>query len=208
MSAIALRRSTRLLVTPLAILGVLAVPATAQAETSTFHRFEANAVAIYRNVTLPCDDGTTARLGFRITGGHEEEAEDGVVTEDHDFLTVFVNGTDCGGVFVNDTGTTEDTDFIWSPSLQTASVSGTITTRNSGHVITANLSWEATSPMEVDTNTNTFPGSTNHFVGQHRDAVATGTVVFNGRQFVNGSTTDADIETLEDRNTDWPVSEN
>jgi hypothetical protein len=205
MSPISLRRATHFLVTPLAVLGVLAVPTAAHAETETFHRFEANAVAIYRNVTQPCADGTTANLGFRVTGGHEEESENRVVTEDHDFLTVFVNGIDCGGVFVNDTGTTEDVDFVWSPSLQTASVSGTVTTRNSGHVITANLSWQATGPMEVDTNTNTFPGSVNHFVGHHRDAVATGTVVFNGRQFVNGSTTDADIETLEDTNRDVPV---
>ncbi len=155
MSPISLRRAT-LLVTPVAALGVLAVPTAAHAESEVFHRFEANAVAIYRDVTIPCDDGTTASLGFRITGGHEDEAENGV-TEAHDFLTVFVNGIDCGGVFVNDTGTTEDVDFVWSPSLQTASVSGTVTTRRSGHVITTALSWTATSPMEVDTNTN-IPG--------------------------------------------------
>lgn len=205
MSPISARRATRSLVTPLAVLGALAVPTTAHAATDVFHRFEANAVAIYRSVTLPCDDGTTASLGFRITGGHEDEAENGVVTQDHDFLTVFVSGTDCGGVFVNDTGTTEDVDFVWSSSLQTAGVSGTVTTRRSGHVITADLSWEATTPMQVDTNTNTFPGSVNHFIGMERDAVATGTVVFDGRQFVNGSTTDALIETLEDTNRDVPL---
>ena len=205
MSPISLRRTTQLLVTPLAVLGVLAVPATAHAETETFHRFEANAVAIYSSVTHLCANGNTARLGFRVTGGHEEESENGVVTEDHDFLTVFVNGIDCGGVFVNDTGTTEDVDFVWSPSLQTASVSGTVTTRRSSHVITADLSWEATSPLEVNTNINTFPGSTNHFVGMSREAVATGTVVVNGEQFVNGSTTRDGIETLEDKNIDWPV---
>ena len=37
-----------------------------------------------------------------------------------------------------------------------------------------------------------------------RDAVATGTVVFDGRQFVNGSTGEAVIETLEDKNLDTP----
>ena len=173
------------------------------AETSTFHRFEANAVAIYRDVTQPCADGTTAELGFRVTGGHEEESEDGVVTEDHEFLTVFVNGIDCGDVFVNDTGTADAT-FTWSPSLQTASVSGTVTTRRLGISIAVNLSWEATSPMEVDTNINTFPGSVNHFVGKSRDGVATGTVVFDGRQFVNGATSEAPIETLEDKNIDTP----
>jgi hypothetical protein len=186
-----------------ALLGLVALPTTAHAETSTFHRFEVNAVAIYRNLTQPCADGTTAQLGFRVTGGHEEESEDGVVTEDHDFLTVFVSGTDCGGVFVNDTGI-RDATFTWSPSLQTASVSGTVTTLRTGLSITANLSWEASGPLEVDRNTNTFPGSVNHFVGQSRDAVATGTVVLDGRQFVNGSTSDAEIETLEDTNISTP----
>jgi hypothetical protein len=186
-----------------AALSLVAVPTTAHAETSTFHRFEANAVAIYRAVTQLCDDGTTSRLGFRVTGGHEEESEDGVITEDDDFLTVFVSGTDCGGVFVSDTGTGDAT-FTWSPSLQTASVSGTVTTRNTGRSITANLSWQATGPLEVDTNTTTFPGFVGIFVGQRRDAVATGTVVLDGRQVVNGSTAEAQIETLEDTNIRTP----
>jgi hypothetical protein len=186
-----------------ALLGLVALPATAHAETSTFHRFEVNAVAIYRNVTQPCADGTTAQLGFRVTGGHEEESDDGVVTEDHDFITVFVNGTACGGVFVNDTGTS-DAVFTWSPSLQRASASGTVTTLRSHLSINANVTWNATSPLEVDTNNNRFPGTVNHFVGQSREADATGTVVLDGTQFVNGSTSDAQIETLEDTRISTP----
>ena len=196
------RSARRVLLFAVAVLSLVAVPAAAHAATSTFHRFEVNAVAIFRNVMVPCEDGTTARLGFRVTAGHEEESEDGVVTEDSDFLTVFVSGIDCGGVFVSDTGTGDAT-FTWSPSLQTASVSGTITTRG-GRSITANLSWEGTGPLEVDTNTTTFPGFTGHFVGQRRDAVATGTIVLDGRQVVNGSTTEAQIETLEDTNISTP----
>jgi hypothetical protein len=195
------RVARRILLLAVAVVGLIAVPATAA--TSTFHRFEANAVAIFRNVTVPCEDGTTARLGFRVTGGHEEESEDGVGTEDSDFLTVFVSGVDCGGVFINDTGTGDAT-FTWSPSLQTAGVSGTITTRD-GRSITVDLTWEATGPMEVDTNTTTFPGFTGHFVGQRRDAVATGTITLDGRLVVNGSTTDAQIETLEDTNISTPA---
>ena len=197
------RVARRILLLAVAMVGLIAVPATAHAATSMFHRFEANAVAIFRNVTVPCEDGTTARLGFRVTGGHEEESEDGVVTEDSDFLTVFVSGVDCGGVFINDTGTGDAT-FTWSPSLQTAGVSGTITTRD-GRSITVDLTWEATGPMEVDTNTTTFPGFTGHFVGQRRDAVATGTITLDGRLVVNGSTTDAQIETLEDTNISTPA---
>jgi hypothetical protein len=82
-------------------------------------------------------------------------------------------------------------------------VSGTITTR-SGRSIIANLSWEATGPKEVNSNTTTFPGFVGHFVGQRRDAVATGTVVLDGRQLVNGSTAEAEIETLEDTNISTP----
>jgi hypothetical protein len=193
-------RSTRRLLLPsVAAVSLVALPATTFAETSTFHRFEANAVAIYRDISQPCADGTTAELGFRVTGGHEEESADGVVTEADDFLTVFVNGIDCGGVFVNDTGSGDAT-FTWSPSLQTATVSGTVVTRRDGRSITVNMSWEGTGPKEVDSNTTTFPGFTGHFVGQRRDAVATGTIVLDGRQFVNGSTDEASIETLEDTN--------
>ena len=197
-SPFAERPLRRALLSTTAALGLVALPNIAHADTSTFRRSEVNAVAIYRNVTQPCPDGTTARLGFRVTGGHEEESEDGVVTDDGDFLTVFVNGTDCGGVFVNDSGTGDAT-FSWSPSLQTATVSGTVTTRG-GRSISVDLSWEAIGPKEVETNTTTFPGFTGHFVGQRRDAVATGTVVLDGRLFIDGSTTEAQIETLEDTN--------
>jgi hypothetical protein len=40
-----------------------------------------------------------------------------------------------------------------------------------------------------------------HFQGQRRDAVATGTVVLDGETVVDGSTTNAEIESLEDTNT-------
>jgi hypothetical protein len=46
----------------------------------------------------------------------------------------------------------------------------------------------------------TFPGFTGHFQGKRRDAVATGTVVVDEQKLVDGSTTNAEIETLEDNN--------
>jgi hypothetical protein len=202
MSHVVHRSAGRLLLLTGALsLPLVALPSAASAETEVFHRFEANAVAIYRDVTQQCDDGSTATLGFRVTGGHEEESENGVVTEDHDFLTVFVSGIDCGDVFVNDTGTADAT-FDWSPSLQTASVTGSVVTRQNGIPITVDMSWEGQGPIEVDTNTNTFPGSVNHFVGTSREGVATGTIVFDGRLFVNGSTDEGPLETLDDRNLD------
>jgi hypothetical protein len=45
-----------------------------------------------------------------------------------------------------------------------------------------------------------FEGFTGHFHGQVRDAVATGTVLVNGATLVDGSTTNARLETLEDTN--------
>ncbi|MGH3484407.1 MAG: hypothetical protein ACRDPQ_14385 [Nocardioidaceae bacterium] len=41
-------------------------------------------------------------------------------------------------------------------------------------------------------------------MGKRRDAVATGTVVLDGRQFVKGSTEESQIETLEDTNISTP----
>ena len=70
----------------------------------------------------------------------------------------------------------------------------------SGSTVSVDMSWEGIGPMEVTNNTTTFPGFTGHFQGKRRDAVATGTVVVDGETVVNGSTTNAEIESLEDRN--------
>ncbi len=45
---------------------------------------------------------------------------------------------------------------------------------------------------------------TGHFQGRRRDATATGTVVVNGETLVDGTTDNAEIETLEDTNTSRP----
>ena len=70
--------------------------------------------------------------------------------------------------------------------------------------MTVDMSWAGTGPIETTTNTTTFPGFTGLFVGQQRDAVATGTVVVDGDTLVDGSTTNARIETLEDNNISHP----
>jgi hypothetical protein len=84
--------------------------------------------------------------------------------------------------------------------LQEATVTGTITTIRGGRTVTVDLTWTGTGPLETTSNTTIFEGFTGHFVGQRRDAVATGTVTVNGETLVDGSTTDAEIETLEDTN--------
>jgi hypothetical protein len=192
------RRSLRSALWLVGLLVALVVPASAAAAVETFHRFEAVATANY-TLTEQCDDGSTRTTRVTVIGGHEEESESGVTTLDHDFLTVRIRGFDCEFNLINDFGT-GDAEFEFSPSLQTASVSGTITTRD-GRTVTANVSWEGTGPIEATSNTTTFPGFTGHFQGKRRDAVATGTVVVDGETLVDGSTTNAEIETLEDTNT-------
>ena len=184
-----------------ALLVSLAVPASAAAAVETFHRFEAVATANY-TLTEQCDDGSSRTTLVSVIGGHEEESESGVTTLDHDFLTIRIRGFDCDFNLINDFGT-GDAEFEFSSSLQTASVSGTVTTRD-GHVVTANVSWTGTGPVEATSNTTTFPGFTGHFQGKRRDAAATGTVVVDGETLVDGSTTNAEIETLEDTNTSTP----
>ena len=180
------------------LLGALAVPAAAMADIETFHRFEVDATANY-TITETCPDESTSTTRVSVIGGHEEEAENGETTLDNDFVTVrILNFGDCEGNFVNDIGS-GPADFTFSPSLQTAAVTGTITTR-AGRSVTVDLTWNGTGPIEVDNNTTIFEGFTGHFQGKRRDAVASGTVVVNGETLVDGSTTNAELESLEDTN--------
>jgi hypothetical protein len=197
MSITSLRRDSRCAIAVLALLGALLVPASAAATTETFRFFEVNADAGY-TVVDQCADGTTREADVLVIGGHEEEQVNGETTTDEDFVTVLLFGATCEQTFgfVRALGTGE---FNWSPSLQTASFTGTAT--GAGHVVTVNMSWEGTGPIETTQNTSTRPGFVGHFTGKVRDAVATGTVVVNGETVVDNSTTDASIETLEDNNT-------
>jgi hypothetical protein len=195
-SITSLRRGSRYAIALVAILWALLLPASAVAATETFRFFEVNAVANYP-VVDQCGDGTTRTAFVSVIAGHEEEQVNGETTTDEDFLTVLLRGATCEQtfVFVRALGTGE---FTWSPSLQTASVTGTAT--GGGHLVTVDMSWEGTGSIEATNNITTFRGFVGHFEGKERDAVATGTVVVNGETVVNGSTTNASIETLEDNN--------
>ena len=163
-----------------------------------FHRFEVDATANY-TVTEICDDESTSQTLVQVIAGHEEESESGVNTLDSDFLNVrILNFADCEGNFINDRGS-GPAEFTFSPSLQVATVTGTITTRD-GRSVTANIAWTGTGPIEATNNTTIFEGFTGHFQGMVRDADASGTVLVNGETLVDGSTTNAELETLEDTN--------
>jgi hypothetical protein len=177
----------------LVALAGLAVPATAAAATTTFDRLEIIGVADFRNLAEVCADGSTVTSRVHITGGHEQEAEDGVTTLDRDYLRVQIQ-SGCTGIIQV---TTNDADFTWSPSLQTARVVGTFTT-TTGQTIAVDISWEGTGPIEINQNNTSFPGRSATFVGRERDAVATGTVVLDGKTLVDGSTTNALLESLDD----------
>ena len=180
-----------------AAVGSLVLPVAATAASETFHRFEAVATANY-TVTEACPDGSTAQTLVTVIGGHEEESQSGETTLDSDFVTVLIRGFDCDGVLVNDRGS-GPAEFTFSSSLQQAAVTGTITTRD-GREVAVDVAWDGVGPLETTSNTTTFPGFTGHFRGAERDAVATGTVVVDGKTLVDGTTTNAEIETLEDRN--------
>ena len=189
---------SRTIVLPLLVLLALATAATAAAAVETFHRFEVDATANY-TITETCPDESTSTTRVSVIGGHEEEAENGETTLDNDFVNVrILNFRDCEGNFVNDQGF-GPAEFTFSPSLQVAAVSGTITTRD-GRTVAVDVSWDGTGPIEATNNTTTFEGFTGHFQGKRRDAVATGTVVVNGETLVDGSTTNAELESLEDTN--------
>ena len=192
---------TRYAAVLLGLLGALFAPAAATAATETFHRFEVVATANYV-VNKTCPDGSTVQQRVTVIGGHEEEQENGESTLDSDFVTVLIRGFDCDGNFVSDRGS-GPAEFTYSPSLQTASVTGTITTIR-GRTVDVDMTWEGTGPVEATSNTTTVPGFTGHFVSRRRDAVATGTVIVDGETLVNGSTTNAEIESLEDTNRTTP----
>lgn len=79
-----------------------------------------------------------------------------------------------------------------------------ITTRE-GSTVTANVRWRGVGRAETDTNKTSFPGFLGLFVGRRRDAMATGTVVVGGETLVDGSTDNAETETLEDLNFSWDL---
>ena len=192
------QRSRWFAVPLLALAGALLLPATASAAKETFHRFEVEGTANY-TVTEACADGSTAQTLVTVIGGHEEESVEGVTTLESDFLTVLIRGFDCDFNLINDRGS-GPAQFTYSSGLERATVSGTIETRD-GRTVTADIAWEGTGGLEVTNNVTTFPGFHGHFQGKERDAVASGTVVVNGETLVDGSTTNARIESLEDTNT-------
>jgi hypothetical protein len=182
----------------LALIGALLLPAAASAAKETFHRFEVEGTANY-TITEDCADGSTAETRVTVIGGHEEESVNGVTTLDSDFLTVLIRGFDCDFNLINDRGS-GTAEFTFSDGLSRASVAGTITTRE-GRTVTVDMDWDGVGGTETTNNITTFPGFHGHFQGKRRDAVATGTVVVDGETIVDGSTTNAEIESLEDTNT-------
>jgi hypothetical protein len=181
-------------------VAALAVPATASAATTTFDRSEVIGSADFRNLDERCDDGRTVTSRVRITGGHEEEADDGAATVDSDYLRVQIQSGCTGFLRV----TTNDADFTWSRSLRAAGVAGTFTTR-SGQAISVDIAWHGTGPLRTERNTTSFPGTSATFVGRERDAVATGTVVLDGTTLVDGSTASGLIESLHDHRVETPA---
>jgi hypothetical protein len=197
-------RSRWLAIALIALFGALITPAATAADKQTFHRFEVEGTANF-TINEDCGDGTTAQRRVTVIGGHEEESTNGETTLDEDFVTILVRGFDCDFNFTSErlSGPAE---FTYSPGLNHANVTADFTTED-GRTVSVDMTWEGVGGLETTSNTTTFPGFHGHFVGKERDAVATGTVVIDGETIVNGSTTNASIQSLEDTNTSDPEPE-
>lgn len=195
MPIVSFRRARRYVIPPLAVLGVVAVPTAASAEVERFRRFEEVATANWV-VTNNCADGSEAQTRVTVIAGLERQSPDLSVV--NRFGTVLIQGFDCDGNLINDRGS-GPASYSRAPSLIRASATGSVPMR-SGASAAFDVRWESTSPFERNVNRTRFPGFVGVFTSERRDAVATGTVVVDGATLVNGSTDNAEIETLEDRN--------
>ena len=199
MTILSFRRAPRWLLLVLVTLGLLVPATSASADVERFVRFEENATANW-TVTEQCADGTTAQTRVTVIAGREFESPD--LDDVNTFGTVLLRGFDCEGNLINDRGSGPVT-YSSSPSLMEAHVTGTVPLR-SGAEATIDVTWEGTGRLETEVNQTQFPGFVGIFTSKTRDAVATGTVAVDGETLVSGPTTNAEIETLEDRNTTLP----
>ena len=199
MSLVVRRSACRVLLLSVGALSVflVALTTTAHAEPSTFHRFEANAIAICRDVTRPCADSTTADSGSadrrtrgRVRGQHRHRRAriPHRVRQRRRLRRRVRQRHRHGRRQVHLVALSAEGERVrhhhHSPPWHhhhRQRVMGGHQPDGGGH------------------NINTFPGSVNRFVGKSRDGVASGTVVFDGRQFVNGSASEAPIETWRTR---------
>jgi hypothetical protein len=191
-----------------AVTAGVALPGTAAlaAAKSTFHRYEVIADSRYQ-LTEPCPEGSAvaaSQTTVAVTAGHEDESQDGATTSDNDYLRFGIQVAECDGeTFTTDSAFSQpgdDVTFTYTESLSTATVTGTLTTR-SGEAVEVDLTWTGLGKKPItERNKTTFPGFSGTFVGKQRDAVASGTVVYAGETVVDGSTTDADLESLDDTN--------
>ena len=193
------RRGPRSLIALFVALGGVSMSAPASAEVDTFYRFEEIATANWV-VTEDCPNGTQAQTLVTVRAGREFESPD--LEDVNTFASVRIRGRDCDFNRINDFGVGPAT-YTSSPSLQEAHVTGTIELA-SGSLATIDVTWEGTGRLETDVNPTRFPGFVGIFTSKLREAMATGTVVVDGETLVSGTTDNAEIETLEDRNRRLP----
>ena len=201
-----LRRFRGSLIPLVALVGAFALPAVADANSSTFHRYEVIADARYVVTGEQCPEGSgraTAQTNVAITAGHEDESENSTTTLDNDYLRFGIQRFECDGSVFTDSAFSQpgdDVTFTSTTSLTSAAVTGTLTTAQGG-TVTVDVSWRGLGKRAEVTNRKTkFPGFSGTFQGKTRDAEATGSVVYNGDTIVDGSTTNAELESLEDTN--------
>lgn len=188
------RRAFRYALASLVAVGVMSLAPTASAEVDTFVRFEEIATGNW-TVTRHCPDSSTVENLVTVRAGTEFESPD----TDETFASVLVRGFNCEGDFVVDRSfQTLSVSYTSSPSMQEAQATGTVVMR-SGSILSFDVAWEATGPLETNINQTQFEGFVGIFTSKLREATATGTITIDSETLELVTSQSAEIETLEDR---------
>jgi hypothetical protein len=178
------RRGVVLLTAAFAALAYPTAASAAAAETTVF--FEETAEAFW-SAPHTCADGTVVQgtLLVRSTRDFETpETQDADPTVRVQFLAVCPDGTSYSwaGILPATITSTENLKSV------TATGSGTVRD-NLGviHQVTFDVTWTAVGPLQTSVSTNASPGfSVNTSTRKQREAVADGTVTFDGTVLVDG----------------------
>jgi hypothetical protein len=180
------RQPRRYVISLLAVLGALALPAAAAAEAEQSYFFEETADANWF-VPHQCADGSTVQGRLLVRSTYDFESPD---TADADptarvqFLAVCPDGRSYSWARAAGPVSHESTE-----NLKSVHVAGAFTARDNlgvTHNVTIDVSWTGEGPMET-----TVSPSQGFRVGtttrKERTATATGTVTFDGRTLVSGA---------------------
>jgi hypothetical protein len=195
-----------------AAFAALAYPTTvsaAEAETTVF--FEETASAFWA-VPHTCADGTVVQGTLLVQSTRDFETPD---TEDADPTVRVQFQAVCPGGLSYTWGGILPATITSAENLKSVTATGSGTVRDNlgvTHTVTFDVTWTAVGPLETSVSTNASTGfSVNTSTRKQREAVADGTVTFDGAVLVDGPNNHPTrpapfIRTDEERTTRMPSS--